>query len=224
MEFCCDRDGAWSQCVIANRPGTAAQIGFDLHEFDADAGRGGVLEVAIRIERSVAQLGLSIWYGDYPYRKKITLLTAKDTAGGLSPQTLVFYLKPELAECPEYRAADLQTKGFENFPPECVAQANPVTHRVCADGRWSVYGARCAFDYSNSWLYLTAESCESRVASNITLFSVRYFARPLNCACQGTGACAAGSHCALEAAIEAPWCADSNPLCGGLCTKAGQTP
>jgi hypothetical protein len=133
------------------------------------------------------------------------------------PQTLIFYFRPSDAQCPAYRQEDLALDQFQGFPAECARQADPDTGRVCADGTWSAYGENCRFDYSNAWLYLTAEGCQATVDSVATLVSVRYFEQPLNCACEFDEDCSVGS-CQLDASIDAPWCSGPDRFCAGLCS------
>jgi hypothetical protein len=170
MEFCCDKEGAWSQCVLrrAEAPtveDTFLDPAFDLSGFDADNGRSGLLEVVVRLKERVVGLGLSLWYGKHPWRKKLVILTPADTTSGLGPKTITRYFRPEDADCADHSRADRSGTDFERakFPARCVVSAKQG--KVCPAGRWRAIDEACQFDYAQSWLYLTAESCAAEVRS-----------------------------------------------------------
>ena len=231
MDFCCAVNGAFSQCVQrATGPTTVgdpdADPGYDFSGWDADNGGAGILEVAFRLEENVQNLGLSLWYGNYPRRKRLVLLSAAESAAGLGPQTLVRYFTPDAANCPQYHTSDLSDPHFVGFPPECIAQGN-AQGIVCANGRWTNIDPNCLFDFSNSWLYLTAESCGATVQSTVTLVSVRFFEQPGRCICIDDGDCD-DAQCHTGPSIPGGLCSPASTSCEGegqqcTITVGGQT-
>jgi hypothetical protein len=205
MAFCCDAKGAWSQCRFSP---------VDLNAFDADNGGRGALEVVVELAGSVRGLGLSLWYGDYPKRKKLVILDGKEGAT-IGPGRITRVFSSEDAQCPAYEANVLNDPAFKDFPRNCVA-GDPAW--VCDKGRWAQLSAECAFDYGASTMYLTAEHCSAEVRSSASIVSVRYVGDMRGCTCQSDLGCRQGQSCDSTTAVPAPWCDSQNPSCAGVCT------
>lgn len=207
MDFCCDDNAAWSQCRVGH---------VDLSRFDADTenqdgGAGeGALEIVVDLSEQISGVGINIWYGDFPRRKLLAFIRPDEEIG---PGRVTRYFVPEDAQCPDYRDDDFTAA---DIPPACQVES-------CPAGRWSQFGSECAFDYSQSQIYLAAEFCSQSVSATVTLVSVTYFPDLNQCLCAETG-CQAGRTCATSASIPAPWCSEDNPRCAGLCVQEkGQT-
>ncbi len=209
MSFCCATNGAWSQCLARN---------VDLNEFDADGGGHGILEVAAYFPTELRGMGLSLWIGEYPRRKKYPLLQPRDQNEAIGPGIVLWYLRPSQAICPQYKQADLKQDAFKGFPQDCVYESpDGGAPRECRDGKWSAINPACAFSYDQVPVYFTAESCAATVDASATLLSVTYFPSPAPCRCRADGDCDQGL-CELSATIPDPACASSTPNCAGLCS------
>ncbi len=203
MTFCCAQDGAWSQCRFLQA---------DLGRFDADGEGQGVLEVVVELSAPVEGLGLSLWYGNFPRRKRLTLLDGKDT-GVIGPGTISRYFVPEDAACPAYSAKDLEGDAFADFPEECAASPS----WSCEGGRWASLDANCAFDYRASTVYITAENCSATVNATLSLLALRYYHDLGGCRCMAGSGCNDGRTCDMAADLPAPWCSENASRCSGIC-------
>ena len=215
MSFCCATNGAWSQCLARN---------VDLNDFDADGGAKGILEVAVYFPTQLRGLGLSIWIGEYPRRKKYPLLAPSDQNEAIGPGIVLWYLRPSQAVCPQYTQKDLEQSVFADFPPECIYEPpDGGPSRACQDGKWSVVNPKCAFSYDQVPVYFTAESCAATVDASATLLSVTYLPSPAPCRCRADGDCNPGQLCEAGAALPDPACAPSAPNCAGICSATRNT-
>jgi hypothetical protein len=204
MTFCCDATGAWSQCRYSV---------VDLNSFDADSDGTGVLQVVVDLSAAVPGLGLDLWYGNYPRRKKLPILTGQETPS-VGSGRIVKYFVPEDAVCPAYQQSDLDSGAFANFPSDCV----PATVSwSCSGGKWATLGPDCAFDYSSSIVYLTAESCSETVSATASIVGLYYYASSSTCWCLKGSACGGNHVCDTSAGVPAPFCSASNARCAGIC-------
>jgi hypothetical protein len=167
-----------------------------------------MLKIIVEFDGEVRGLGLSLWYGDYPRRKRLVLLDGSEMIP-LGPGRLTKTFLPEDARCPNYRAEDLAGEGFDGFPPRCI--------EGCPGGKWSESGPECAFDYRSSTLYLAAEGCGAEVRSSVSLVDIRYYPDPKACACESETGCHGGRECDTSARAPAPWYGPDAPDGAGIC-------
>jgi hypothetical protein len=206
MTFCCSNNGAWSQCRFPE---------VDLSRFDSDGAAKGVVEVKVELMDNAPGLALELWYGDYPKRKKLQILTGKEVPA-VGPGLITKYFVPEDAECPAYLQTDLSDPAFANFPPVCTVPARPWQ---CQLGKWAELSPQCAFDYSKSLVYLTAGNCAATVSSSVRIVALRYYPDLSGCRCADGVGCNTGRGCDMSAGLPGPWCAATSSRCAGICTE-----
>jgi hypothetical protein len=217
MTFCCDSNGAYGQCKFR---------GAALNAFDADHGNLGVLEIAFQLRDRVTGLGLNLWYGNYPRRKQLHLLSSEETKGGIGPGIIVKYFRPEDVSCPTYVRSDkvVNPNAFGDYPDECfVDEVDGGRAWRCPKGRWGALNAKCGrFTYDDVFVYVTAEQCEARVSSAVSILSIRHVDPIEACLCRDDASCHPGEHCHPEASLPAPWC--DGGRCAGVCSTAAACP
>jgi hypothetical protein len=210
LNYCCDV-GMFAQCHIEK---------VDLNRFDADHEASGVLEVAFCLSAPVTRSMLHLWYGRYPFRKALPLVGTDGLDLVLGPGCYVRYFAPQDALCAAYDPRfPLPVSKPDNipFPSKCIGPPPNFYTWPCKDGRWTVAGEECRFDYDQTSLWITVENCIGRSESTVSLQSVRLLSADCTCSsddqCIGTGR----PRCA-PAHATSPSCPSSNPRCAGLCT------
>jgi hypothetical protein len=209
MVSCCDASGAWAPCKF---------LSIDLSGFDADASDRGVLQVVVDVSGNAQGLALNLSYGTYPKRKRLPLLTGKESWPSGSMRITKYFL-PEDAECPAYLPSDINNdQAFKDFPLECTVPSRPWS---CEQGKWTELSPQCAFDYRDSIVYLTAENCLATSNATASIAALRYYPDLYKCRCvQGSTCKAAGSTCDMSARLPAPWCSAGTSECAGICTES----
>ena len=178
-----------------------------------------MLEVALEFPEKTRGLALNLWYGNFPARKRLKILSGEETAA-VGPGSISRYFVPADAECPVYGASDLALPGFKDFPPGCVAASQSWS---CGNGRWATLDPLCAFDYSKASLDLTAEYCSAQVNASVSVSAIRYYPDLTKCWCAGGSSCADDWTCDVSAKLPAPWCGAGTPRCAGLCLESAAT-
>jgi hypothetical protein len=165
----------WTQCRFRN---------VNLNRFDADNGNAGTLEVKFCLTQPMRG-GLSLWYGEYPRRKKMMLFGDAERIGGLAPGCYTKYFRPGSAACGNFGSTE-----NVDLPVACRR-----LNWICPDGRWTSEGAICQFNYDNVPLWLTAEDCVPGFSVNTAVenINIRYY--PEGCDCQPGAACGDGRTC-----------------------------
>lgn len=167
MSYCVP-PGAWSTCSLA--------LAKNLDWFDADHEGEGVLEVRFCTDQRISG-ALDLWYGEYPNRKRLTLLDASETMD-VSCRTV--YLTPAMA-C--YAGIDLASM------PESVRwQSLPET---CGN-RCGRTPPECrSVDFAAARLTLAAEYAQVLAQTTLRVLSITYY--PSDCACVDDRDCADGA-------------------------------
>ncbi len=213
MSFCC-QPGSWTQCRFEEP--------VDLDRFDADHEGHGVLELEFCLSERMSGAALSFYYGTYPYRKGLSLLSDAERSTGLGPGCYVRYFSPQDAQCAAYDPNQLPSP---DFPVACAhAGAGPLW--PCPGGRWSALDERCGaapFDYKAVPFWVTAEFCDGPASAAVSIRSIRL----LDDACK----CAVGADCARYAAgscvaanVTASFCPATQPRCAGVCSDLDVPP
>ena len=185
MSFCATTCGTtvfpYAQCKLQ-----AAS----LNAFDADNGNAGTLQVDFCLRQGMKE-GLSLWYGEYPRRKKLPMFTLDERKGGVAAGCYTKFFRPQSARCGNFAPTD----------PVDLPSVCKKNDFICADGRWTSLNPQCKFNYDSVPIWLTAEDCvpgsaASNVVENVV---VRY--HPAGCDCSPGGSCGDGQNCLLTSFI-----------------------
>lgn len=197
----------WAQCMFQ---------ALSLNRFDADHRVVGelpaVLEVRFCVNAGVHG-ALNLYYGTYPRRKRLRLLTSQEGQDGLVPGCYTRFFASSDAECPVF-AGPLDPKDAAN-------ELDAKCRSGCDAGRWSDKSSACSFDYDNVPLYLTAEFCAAGVDDGaVTVTGVQLRFDSASCVCRSDSDCRDLSKpiCSNSAAmLPFPACDKTTPRCAGLC-------
>lgn len=205
LASCAPPDYTWAQCMFES---------VWLDRFDADhlaaGSRPGALEISF-CTGQVIHGSLAFYYGTYPLRKRIRLLSAAEEMNGLPANCYDRFFAPSDVECPTFPGTISPSDGAA-LAPEC--------RTGCDQGRWADRGAACAFDYDGTLGYLTMESCRPGIDDgmiSVTQFRVRYHSP--NCVCIGDAGCRDLSKpiCDNSAALPRTECPADDVRCAGIC-------
>ena len=181
LNYCCDV-GMFAQCRVEH---------VDLNRFDADHGGKGVLEVSFCLSAAATRSMIHLWYGDYPFRKALPLVGTDAPDIALGPGCYVRYFSPRDALCAAYHPANGLPVSDDMppipFPPTCIGPSPQYYTWPCTDGRWTVAGEECRFDYDDTSLWITVENCVGRSESTVSIESVKLLSD--DCACTSDSQC-----------------------------------
>jgi hypothetical protein len=202
MEFtlgACTDPFPWAQCKFSY---------VQMERFDADHANEGVLRVSFCTDRTLF-VGLSLYYGEYPRRKRLDLLFFDERVNGLAPGCYVRYFSPSDAVCigPLTDPAD---PAYQQLEAPC--------RNGCANGRWAAADASCTFPYDQVPLWLTAEFCAADMLANVTLSEVTVSFLQQTCVCLTDADCKDLSRpfCDLSARVVDGRCGGDG-RCAGIC-------
>lgn len=180
--------GTWAACDFATT--------VNMNGFDADAERGGVLEVEVCTEQSVPG-EINLWYGTPPNRKKLPLVASDETLG---PGCRTFRLAPEDALC-HWNVPGLERE-CGTFCAQCGGECN----------------TGCGFDFGNTKVTLIGERPDVAFGDpvTVTLKYVRFV--PKTCTCTADAQCreAPGRPTCATGLFESTVCPSGSSSCG-LC-------
>ena len=159
--------------------------------------------------------GLNLWYGEYPRRKFLRLLTSGEAAAS-ARLCFVRRFSPEDAECGHFDKATTDATVLAGIPEACRLDPGEGDNWHCR-GRWRDRGELCGFDYKNKPLWITGESCTTDVEVEVTDLSIRYFSG--TCRCQESADCRETARPACVGGGSSQ-CDESRFYCGGTCEPA----
>jgi hypothetical protein len=208
-----DNSFPFAQCIA--QPSSTGL--FDMDAFDADNGGQGLLEVRFclrSLDGGPISGGFNLWYGEYPRRKVIKLLTDAERQG-IAAGCYVRTFAPEDADCSRFLVDTTETVVLEQIPRACRFETEIEARDWQFGGRWTSRGPDCKFSYRNKSLWITAEACTRDVNAEIYRLGVTYFPDALKCA--SASGCGFSDRPKCAPASDAPMCNEAQFYCAGLC-------
>jgi hypothetical protein len=201
----CSAPYPWAQCIFEHAA---------LNQFDADHAAEGGGEGALEIQFCIDQPmngALNLYYGEYPRRKRLHLLSADEEMNGLAAGCYRRLREPSDAECPVFSTI-VSSESASALPEAC--------RQGCERGLWSGEDDVCAFDYDSVPLYLTAEFCRPGIVGRLVRVTDLILRRHgSSCICTSDQDCRDLTKPVCDATAVLPHadCDEDAPRCGGLC-------
>ena len=206
----------FAQCIVQ----PSASGTFNMNDFDADNRGQGLLQVAFcvrSLDGGPITGGFNIWYGTYPRRKVIKLLTDAERLG-IAPGCYVRTFSPEDADCSRFLVATTETVVLNQIPEACRFETLDEARTWQFHGHWTTRGPECAFSYQNTPLWITAEACSQNVNAEIYRVGVTYL--PPGLLCATADGCPFSDRPKCGPASDAPMCNPDQFYCDGACQAA----